>query len=187
MARALPPPPEDFCNDEPQLKLVPTAEDLLAVWSKLPKRRKSNTVWSMNKVLPEALAFVEAEKTAGSAAWANARGSHFVALHAWCYERVYKTTLSMSGVDRVNAGYMAGRMLRIDFNDDGAAMMGYLRWAWNEEEQREWAARTDAGRHAAAPLSWYLLFASRDRLNRFRHASREREHESGVRMVAARR
>lgn len=188
-----PPPPDDFCEDRPQLALVPmpapNADSVLAAWADAPRKKERKVTWTLDSVISEVEEMIARAQSGEENVWEEARSKHMVGLLARCYRNVYGAPLSLSSQERARAMFAAANMLRVDFGGDAGEMVEYLRWGWQREQHRENERR--AGRRPAQQaFTWTTFFCARFLLNDYRLGlARERDaepSESGIRMVATR-
>ena len=109
----------------------------------------------------------EAQQMREQQCWATASPKHLVLLHAMLHEHVYGVAPdSGSGKTFTFASSSATKMLREEFANDPEAMVDYLRWSWQREQDREeWRRKNgrDGGR-----LDWRRQFAQRCVLTDYR-------------------
>ena len=85
--------------------------------------------------------------------------SHSVAMHMWCYERVYQTeALDLKeGTEFTRARQRAGQLLKKHFSGDLDQFRQYVQWVWRREKGREEWRRTNSTQGSI--LGWRLVFS----------------------------
>ena len=129
--------------------------------AKQQKRRQQGRSMNVDQIK------AEAEQMREKQCWASATPKHLVQLHAMLHAHVYGV-VSGSGQGRefTFASSSATKMLREEFANDPEAMVDFLRWSWQREQDREeW--RRKNGRDGAR-LDWRRQFAQRSVLTDYR-------------------
>jgi hypothetical protein len=104
--------------------------------------------------------------------------TQLLGLYAHLHAQVYGVEPGDLAQDWALAVAAAKKMLDVEFNSDGARMVGYVRWAWVRENGRE-RARRRSGDAGDWRLGWRLMFRSNGLLTDYRvHCARR---QSGVR------
>ncbi len=96
-----------------------------------------------------------------SGEWSDADGRLLVGLYAWCHRATYGI-LPPELEDRAEfraASRAALKTLHDSFEDDGPAVVVFMRWAWKREKERSaWATREKIDRNR---MGWRLQFSLR--------------------------
>lgn len=148
-----------------RLKYPPTRETpavlaletaIAAMGTKRPKRKASASA-----LLKTSLIEAEIYRTTND--WTTAKGRHFVALYAWLHSEIYGADADdlLDGKSMLAASSAAEKMLRVDFEGQGARFVEFIAWCWKREKV---AMKKGGGRR----LSWRLQFALRHLLVDYR-------------------
>jgi hypothetical protein len=99
--------------------------------------------------------------------WDGAKPAHLVALYAQLHRMVYGVAPEeLVGKTFLAAQSAAEKLLRVEFDGDVEAVVGFVRWSWHREKGREkWRRENgcEGGR-----LGWRVQFQRRELLTDYR-------------------
>ena len=108
-------------------------------------------------------ASVQAEQMRKNNDWSNAKGRHLVAVYAWLYEVINKSTAVDMDTDALfGVIKVADKMLKKEFGGDGGAAIKFIGWCWDMEKYRL------AKNPTKFPFTWQLQFLNKHIIAEYR-------------------
>lgn len=150
------------------------ADNLVAGFLGGKTTRKKTTGKSVKRLVEDAVKDVDRRIAEGQ--WDDIKPSFIVGLYVWCYVNVYGVQPSLNKKEWLAACAMAKRVIADEFGGDDHLMIGYVKWVWQREREREEWRRKN--RKSGYVLGWRRLF-SNQLLNEYRvEEARQNERQA---------